>query len=170
MSSDFVETIADRESVDACVAAGPGGEVRLAVGGKTDALHGVPVEVTGRVRLLSDGRFEEKGATHGGYRFFDAGVTAVVETDQRQTLVLTTHPLPATSAGQLLSLGIDVAATKIVVAKGVIGPRAGYGAHAARFIPVNTGGATTADIGALEYEFRRRPLYPFEPDAAYPGP
>jgi microcystin degradation protein MlrC len=162
--------LADRESVEACLAAGPGGEVRLAVGGKTDELHGAPVELKGRVRLLSDGRFEEKGPTHGGYRFFDAGVTAVVETDQQQTLVLTSHPLPATSAGQLLSLGIDPASAKIVVAKGVIGPRAGYGAYAARFIPVNTEGATTADIEALAYTRRRKPLYPFEQDAVYPGP
>jgi microcystin degradation protein MlrC len=166
---DFVETLADRESVEVCLTAGPGGEVRLAVGGKTDGRHGEPVELSGYVRLLADGRFEEKGATHGGYRFFDAGVTAVVETDQHQTLVLTSHPLPATSAGQLLSLGIDVAGAKIVVAKGVIGPQAAYGAHAARFVPVNTGGATTADLESLPYTRRRNPLYPFEREAVYPA-
>jgi microcystin degradation protein MlrC len=166
-ASEYIQTIADREAVEACLRAGPGGRVALAVGGKTDRLHGSPVEISGRVRLLADGRFEEPGPVHGGYRFFDAGVTAVLEADEGQTLVLTSRPLVATSARQLRSLGIEPEAAKIVVAKGVIAPRAGYADAAARFLPVGTGGVTTADLSRLAYEHRRTPLYPFEPDAAY---
>src|SRR5207302_9177753 len=38
-----------------CAAAGVGGEVSLLVGGKLDRLHGDPVAVRGRVRVLHDG-------------------------------------------------------------------------------------------------------------------
>jgi microcystin degradation protein MlrC len=43
----------------------------------TDIFHGEPVEVAGRVRLVSDGRDEEPTPTHGGTRSVDTpGVTA----------------------------------------------------------------------------------------------
>jgi microcystin degradation protein MlrC len=166
-ASEYIQTIADPEAVEACLRAGPGGRVVVAIGGKTDRLHGSPIEISGRVRLLADGRFEEPGPVHGGYRFFDGGVTAVLEADEGQTLVLTSRPVPATSARQLRSLGIDPETAKIVVAKGVIAPRAGYADCAARFMPVGTDGVTTSDLSRLAYENRRKPLYPFEPDAPY---
>src|SRR5688572_16425766 len=74
----YLQTLYDPEAVAACVAAGVGGEVTLEVGAKTDTMHGRPVRVTGWVRALSDGRFEEPTAVHEGFRFFDAGQTAVL--------------------------------------------------------------------------------------------
>ena len=58
----YLQTLYDPEAVAACVAAGVGGEVTLEVGAKTDTMHGRPVRVTGRVRSLSDGKFEEPTA------------------------------------------------------------------------------------------------------------
>ena len=57
--SGFLQTLYDPESVDACVAAGVGGTVTLDVGGKTDDMHGSPVRVTGTVRSITDGQYEE---------------------------------------------------------------------------------------------------------------
>ena len=56
---------------------------------------------------------------------------------------------------------------QIVVAKGVQSPRPAYTPIAAEIILVNTPGVTTADLSTFTYHRRRRPLYPFEPDAAY---
>jgi len=67
-------------AVAACVAAGVGNTLTLAVGGKTDRLHGEPVEVTGYVRLIGDGIFEDWRPTHGGQRHFDGGTSVVLET------------------------------------------------------------------------------------------
>jgi microcystin degradation protein MlrC len=55
----FLQTLYDPEAVQACVAAGVGSEITLKVGGKTDDMHGSPAEVTGRVRTISDGKFED---------------------------------------------------------------------------------------------------------------
>jgi microcystin degradation protein MlrC len=49
-----------------------------------------------------------------------------------------------------------------------VAPRAAYEPIAAQILLVNTPGVTTADLSRFTYQRRRRPLYPFEPDAAYP--
>ena len=79
---------------------------RCAVGGKTDDLHGDPVTVTGTVRVLFDGLYEDPLPTHGGWRFFDGGTTAVLETTDDHTLVLTSKRTGNTSLEQLYSVGV----------------------------------------------------------------
>ena len=64
----FLLTLKDPEAVDLCVSAGVGASLSLDVGGKTDSLHGVPVRLTGVVRGLSDGSWEDNSPTHGGGR------------------------------------------------------------------------------------------------------
>jgi microcystin degradation protein MlrC len=155
--------------VAACIAAGVRSQVTLAVGGKTDDRHGAPVEVTGTVRTISDGRFEEPTPRHGGQRFFDAGPTVVLDTTDDHTLVLTTERMASISLEQIYSIGIRPEGRRIIVAKGVVAPRAAYEPIAAQILLVNTPGVTAADLSRFTYHRRRRPLYPFEPDAAYPA-
>jgi microcystin degradation protein MlrC len=164
----YLQTLCDPEAVAFCLAAGVRATVTLGVGGKTDRMHGEPVQVTGQVRLVADGRFEEPTPTHGGQRFFDAGPTVVLETPDDHTLVLTSRRVGNTSLQQLYSLGIRPESKRVVVAKGVVSPRAAYGPIAAEMIVVDTPGVTTADLTRFEYRRRRRPLYPFE-EARY-GP
>ena len=163
----FLQTLYDPAAVAACAAAGVGATVALAVGGKTDDRHGRPVPVTGRVRLLADGRFEDPRPTHGGWRFFDAGITAVLETADDHTLVLTSARIGNTSIEQMYALGIHPERYRVVVAKGVVSPRPAYAPIAAELVLVDTPGATAADLSTFPYRHRRRPLYPFEPQAAY---
>jgi microcystin degradation protein MlrC len=163
----LLQTLYDPEAVAACVAAGVGATVRLRVGAKTDGRHGEPVEIEGRVRLLSDGRYEDPTPTHGGARFFDAGPTAVLEAPDDYTLVLTSRRVGNTSREQMYALGIRPERKRVVVAKGVVSPRPAYAPIAAEIILVDTPGVTTADLTRFRYERRRRPLYPFEPEAAY---
>jgi len=164
----YLQTVCDPEAVRACLAAGVGSTVTVAVGGKTDRRHGRPVEVSGRVRVIADGRFEEPDPTHGGTRYFDAGPTVVLESEDEFTLVLTSRRVPNTSRQQMYSVGVFPERKKVVVAKGVIAPRGAYEPIAAEIILVNTPGVTSADLSAFEYRNRRRPLYPFEPEAEYP--
>ncbi len=163
----YLQTLYDPAAVAACVAAGVGATLTLAVGAKTDDRHGNPVTVTARVRLLSDGRFEDARPTHGGWRFFDAGTTAVLETTDGHTLVLTSKRIGNTSIEQMYSLGIQPEQYQVVVAKGVISPRPAYAPIAAEIVLANTPGVTSADLSTFPYQHRRRPLYPFEPEATY---
>jgi microcystin degradation protein MlrC len=163
----YLQTLFDPETVTACVSAGVGSSLTVRVGAKTDRFHGSPVEVTGRVRLISDGKWEDSRPTHGGWRFFDGGTTVVLETTDEHTIVLTSKRVGNTSIEQMYSLGIRPEDKRVVVAKGVQSPRPAYQPIASRVILVNTPGLTTADLTFFEYQHRRRPLYPFEPDATY---
>ena len=163
----FLQTLYDPEAVARCVAAGVGADLTLRVGAKTDHLHGEPVEVTGHVRLISDGCFEEHRPIHGGGRYFNGGTTVVLETTDEHTLVLTSRRIGNTSIEQMYSLGIRPEEKKVVVAKGVVSPRPAYQPIAAEIILVNTPGVTTADLSFFTYQHRRRPLFPFEAAAEY---
>ena len=152
----YLQSLYDPEAVAACVSAGVGAD-----------MHGSPVEVTGRVRLISDGKFEDPEPTHGGFRYYDGGTTAVLETTDGHTLVLTSLRVGNTSRQQMYSLGIRPEDKKVVVAKGVVSPRPAYAPIASEVILVNTPGVTTSDLSFFDYKNRRRPLYPFEADAVY---
>lgn len=160
-------SLMDAEAVTTCMRAGVGARVELDVGGKTDDLHGAPVSVTATVKLLADGKFEDPTPTHGGFRFYDAGPTARIRTDDGHDLVLTTYPMGTTSRQQLASNGLDPLAQRIIVAKGVNSPRAAFEPIATEMLYVGTPGTTSADLSTFDYERRRRPMFPWERDAAY---
>ncbi|HSK96004.1 MAG TPA: M81 family metallopeptidase, partial [Euzebyales bacterium] len=158
----YLQTLYDPKAVRTCWAAGAGATVTVRVGAKTDDQHGRPVTLYARVRTLSDGRFEEPEPRHGGFRFFDAGPTAVVETAGGQTVALTSERVANTSLQQLYALGIDPMRMQVIVAKGVNAPRAAYEAIASEIVLVDTPGVTSADLSRFTYHRRRRPLFPFE--------
>ena len=167
----LLQTLYDPGAVQKCVEVGIGGSLNILVGAKTDNMHGTPIRVEGRVVRLADGKYEDTGPTHGGYRFFDAGATAVLETTDDHTLVLTSNRDGNTSRQQMYSVGVWPERYRVVVAKGVVSPRPAYEPIASRIILVGTPGVTTADLSTFTYRRRRRPLYPFEPDAKYnPAP
>ena len=145
------------------------GEVALAVGGKTGRQHGDPVEITGHVRTISDGRFVERQVRHGGWTYNDQGVTAVVVTADERRIVLTSRRMAPMSLEQVLSLGIHPEQKGILIVKGVVAPRAAYDAISKQTILVDTQGVTQDNPATLPYSRRRRPLYPLEAGAHYNG-
>ena len=158
----------DPSAVSACLSAGVRQQVQLVVGAKTDKLHGNPVPVAGKVRLISDGLFVETRVRHGGWGTYDQGLTAVLETDQGHTVVLTSLRMAPVSLEQVLSLGIKPEQKEIIIVKGVVAPRAAYEPIASEIIMVDTPGLTSANPATFEYCRRRRPLFPLEPEAVYP--
>ena len=120
-------------------------EVTLTVGGKVDRLHGEPVEVVGRVRLLHDGNYLEAAARHGGRRLNHMGLTALVELPGRNLLVLTTQRHPPFSLGQLTCVGIDPSRQRILVVKAAIAYKAAYVPIAGTIIEVDTPGLTAVN-------------------------
>jgi microcystin degradation protein MlrC len=165
--SNALVILCDPESVQACVQAGVRNDVSLSVGAKTDQLHGQPISIQGKVRLLSDGLFTESQVRHGGWGKYDQGVTAVVETEQRHTFILTSLRMAPMSLEQILSLGIKPENKKILIVKGVVAPRAAYEPIARHVILVDTPGSTSVNPRCFDYQFRRRPLYPLETEAKY---
>lgn len=155
-----VSVIYDPEAAQACAQAGIGAEVSLSVGGKTDALHGAPVAITGRVRTLNDGRFEETEARHGGATVWNQGLTAVVELPGETLVVLNSERTAPMSIHQLTSLGIRPERQRILVVKAAIAYRAAYEPIAGEIIEADTPGITAVNPLRFEYHHVRRPLWP----------
>jgi microcystin degradation protein MlrC len=152
----------DPEAVARAETAGSASNLHFALGGKTDSLHGEPLEADFRVASLHDGTFEEPVVRHGGYQSFDQGRTAVVQTDSGLTIMLTSRRVPPFSLRQITAFGVDPAAFRVLVAKGVHAPVAAYAPVCKHLLRVNTPGVTTADLSRLEFQHRRRPMFPFE--------
>src|SRR5262249_2743189 len=114
------------EEVQRCVQSGIGARIQLMVGGKVDRLHGDPMRVAGRVRVLHDGTYIEPQVRHGGKRINHTGLTAMVEIQGRNLLVLNSQRHPPFSLGQLTCLGIDPKQQRILVVKAAIAYKAAY--------------------------------------------
>ena len=158
----WVVSIWDVESAQACFAAGVGGQVQLRVGGKTDDMHGPTLEIAGRVRTLHDGSYEERERRHGGGRYFNQGLTAVVQVERagsKGLLLLNSERACPNSIHQITCAGIQPEHQRILVAKGAVAPRAAYEPVCARLIEVASGGATAIDRPADEYRLARKSLY-----------
>ena len=160
-ASGFVVILCDPEGVQTCVQAGIGAEVALDVGGKADNLHGDPVSIQGKVRLIHDGRYEETEPRHGGQRHHNQGLTAVIAVGD-SLVVLTSRRQTPFSLQQLLSLGIEPTEMRMIVVKAAVAFRAAYEPIAGRIIEVDTPGLTAVNPLHFEYHNVRRPLFPLD--------
>ncbi|MDF1740944.1 MAG: M81 family metallopeptidase [Verrucomicrobiales bacterium] len=154
--------IDDPASVTLAEKCGIGEPAEFSIGGENDTLHGAPLNVVATVKSLHDGRFSESRARHGGITNFDQGRTAIIETENGVTIMLTSQRTPPFSLAQITTFGIAPTDYRAIVAKGVIAPIAAYAEIADHFIHVNTPGVTCADMRQLDFKNRRRPMFPFE--------
>ena len=164
----LLQGVCDPDVVALAQKAGVGGRLDVALGGKRDTMHGAPFAIQATVTALSDGRYEETGPTHGGFRFYNDGPSCALRTDDGHTLIVTSCPAGSSSLQQFRSLGIEPTGFKIIVAKGVHSPRPAMEPIAKQMLWVATPGVTSADLSTFHYQHRRRPLYPLEPDTVWP--
>jgi microcystin degradation protein MlrC len=154
----------DPEAVRQAAANAVGERFEMKVGGKTDQLHGKPFSARFTLLGLYDGRFHEPETRHGGFSDCDQGPTAVVQTAEGVTFMLTSRRMPPFSLHQLTTFDVDPRQFHVLVAKGVNAPVAAYEPVCRHLFRVNTPGCTTADMTKLNFSHRRRPLFPFEAD------
>ena len=154
--------LCDPPAVQQAAQAGVGARIRMSVGGRTDRRHGEPYDDEFTVLGLYDGKFHEPQPRHGGFTDCDQGPTAVVRGDSGITVMLTTRRMPPFSLRQLTAFDVDPGTFHVLVAKGVNAPVAAYQPVCRHLIRVNTPGCTTADLTMLDYQHRRRPMFPFE--------
>lgn len=153
----------DPQAVQICRVAGVGATVELELGGKTDDLHGAPLSVSGRVRLLSDGRFKNLGPMNTGAET-RMGPTAVLAIDGLD-VVVTSNRVQALDAGLFLSQGIDPTRKRVLVLKSSVHYRGAFEPLASRVIEVDTPGLSNADLSRYPYRHVRRPIFPLDPMA-----
>jgi RimJ/RimL family protein N-acetyltransferase len=158
----------DPAAVQACVRAGVGQRLTLAVGGRTDDRHGAPLTVSGTVRTLSDGRFVHKGPMLTGLPG-RLGPTAVLDLDGIK-LILISHRWQTLDPEMIRFVGIDPLAEKILAVKSTIHYRAAFEPIAREIIEVDAPGLSSSNLGRFAFTRIRRPIYPLDPDTPYPDP
>ncbi|MEK9595782.1 MAG: M81 family metallopeptidase [Rhodospirillaceae bacterium] len=160
--------VCDPLAVQQIMAAGIGNDVQVELGGKNDLPtvdhKAAPLSVTGRVKLISDGRFTNLGPMGRGVRS-DMGPTVVLDTGKAEIVVISYHVEPNDLAC-FLSLGIDPRQKRYVMLKSRVHWRAGLGDLAKSVVECAGVGVCTSDYDSLAFKNVRRPIYPLDPDAS----
>ena len=159
-----VFAIHDPGAVRELIAAGIGAEATVMLGGKIDMpainMAGEPLEVTGRVKLISEGRFRNLGPAGTGIEM-NMGLTVVLDTGRVEIVVISRHHEP-NDLNCFLSLGIDPRVRRFLMLKSRIHYRAGFADIARDVIECAGTGVCTSDYDMLDFRNVRRPIYPLD--------
>lgn len=159
-----VFAVHDPDAVSTMIAAGVGAEVTVPLGGKyampSIGLDGRPLDVTGRVQVISDGGYTIQGPMYTGV-FVSMGRAVVLNTGRARIVVIERHHEPW-DVGCLTSLGIDPMRTRYTLLKSRVHWRAGFWPLARHVIDLAGDGVTTSDYTRLTFDKLRRPIYPLD--------
>ncbi|HVL55529.1 MAG TPA: M81 family metallopeptidase, partial [Burkholderiaceae bacterium] len=157
--------IHDPQAVQQAIAAGVGAQVTLSVGGKTAmpsiGASGRPLQVSGRVRRITDGTYAYRGPMAAGSST-NNGPTVVIDTGSLELVLMTLYQEPF-DLNCFYSVGIDPMQKRYVVIKSRVHWRAGLGPLAREVIECASVGVTTSDYSMLRFSRVRRPIYPLDP-------
>jgi len=160
LSGGVLALIWDPESVKVAVEAGVGEEVSLVLGGKTDKMHGGPLEVSGTVMNITDGKFTNLGPMGTGSES-DMGETVVVDIGGNDVIVTSKRVQPL-DLGLYESQGIDITGKRFVVVKSSVHYRAAHEPVASEIIELDTPGLTSPRLAGFEFKNIRRPIFPLD--------
>jgi len=156
--------IFDPAAVQQMAAAGVGSTITLSLGGKLDmpgiGLKGVPRTVTGRVRLLCDGRYRNRGPMSRG-ELNDMGPTAVLQVAGIDIVVISNHVEPNDMAA-MTAVGIAPDRLRYVMLKSRIHWRAGLRPMSYATVECAGTGVCSSDYDLLGLHKVRRPIYPID--------
>ena len=149
--------IVDAPAVERARASGIGSAVRLPLGGSLDTGRFRPIEVEGRVRLISDGYFRNE--SHGSY--WNSGPSVVLDAGNI-VIVATSRPVSLYDRSLFLAHGQNPAWFDSVVVKSPHCQPQFFAEGAERLINVDAPGATSANLPYLGHRRCRRPIFPLD--------
>ena len=162
-----VSPVWDPGAVAEIIDAGVGNRIALDLGGKTDMpainLEGRPLQVAGRVRAITDGRFTVTGPMMTGMRI-SLGRTAVLDCGGVEIMVSEERMEPF-DLGVFRHAGIEPTRKKYLLIKSRQHFRAAFEPIARHIVEVAGPGVCSSDYGLFPFERLRRPIYPLDPGA-----
>jgi len=151
--------LVDPEVAGLCHEAGVGARLTVSLGGKYDDLHGAPLELTGYVKSLHDGRVTMRAMFKGSplnlgpmARFVVDGMDVIVASRRSQTFDI--EPF--------LAVGIDVMKYDYVALKSSAHFRAGFQELAGAIVTADPPGLTTLKLEVFPREHAPGPLWPVD--------
>lgn len=145
--------------------AGVGATIHVRLGGRTDRMHGEPIEADAYVADLTDGRFIRQSPMGRGAQV-DLGRMARLRIGTVDVLVSSVRE-QTLDAEVFLHHGIDVTRYKIVALKSSQHFRAGFEPLAAHILTADSPGLTTLDLSSFPYHRVDRPVWPLDADTRY---
>lgn len=154
----------DPEVVRQMEQAGIGNDVTVQLGGKLPmpalAEQSQPLELTGRVKLLSQGQFKAQVPMSRGLTM-NMGKAGVLSVGSIDIVVLSRHIEPY-DPECLRSLGIEPTARRYVMLKSRIHYRVGFRDIAKEIVECAGRGVCTSDYAEIEFRNVRRPIFPLD--------
>ncbi|MEC7566692.1 MAG: M81 family metallopeptidase [Planctomycetota bacterium] len=159
--------VVDRAAVEACHDAGMGASVTVELGHQHDQQWGVPLNVSGEVLYLSDGKFVYSGGIWDGCEG-NMGPAAVLKVAGVH-ICISSFPTYEWCGEQYPALGLDVARMKYIVAKNPMNYRMAFQHCSEHFLVLDTKGPTPATCRHLPYSHSLRPAFPWDVEIADPA-
>lgn len=140
---------------------GVGGVVSGLLGGKTDNIHGAPIELhNAKVCALSDGNATYVSPMMEGLPVC-YGKTARLRIGNVD-IIVTEQPNAAYDDRPFLITGADVSQYEIICIKGTSHFRAFFDSKAKAIVATDPPGASTKNFAFINYQKIRRPIYPID--------
>jgi microcystin degradation protein MlrC len=146
--------------------AGAGAHIDIRLGGKTDDLHGTPIDCLAEVLALTDGDLRLEAAMGQG-TLTRLGPTALLLVDGVRVIVIS-NPEQTYDRTPLLLHGIDPLDCDVVCLKSSHHFRSGWQGLAGEIITTDPPGLTTSQLEQLPRTRSPRPLFPLDPTTRYP--
>ena len=153
--------IADPAAAARAVAAGPGANVRLDLGGQFEpGRYGGPLACEATVIAVSDGLVKLSGPMMNGVEL-SLGPSAALRIGAVKVVVVT-HNTQVFDRSIFAALGIDPLAERVLVVKSSHHFRSDFDEFAGRIVLVDAGGPVSPAVGHLRYDKLRKPIWPLE--------
>ena len=156
--------VVDHEVAASCHRLRIGQELTTLIGHRHDPCWGEPLEVTGQLEQLSDGRFRYQGGIWDGVEG-NMGPTAVLAIGAIKVLV-TSHSTYEWRDEQFRSVGLQPAAAKFLVVKNPMNFRLAYEQIAKATLVLDTPGPTPITMKNVSYSHMARPYFPADAQIA----
>jgi microcystin degradation protein MlrC len=161
-SKRVLAQIVDPAAAAAAHKAGVGATIDVALGGGLDTKRFVPMKVTARVKLLSDGQARLETMKAG----LDAGPTAVLTFDSF-TVVVFTKTLSLFDRAMYYANGIDPRDFDLIVVKSPHTEYHMYDQWAEKNFNIDVAGATSANLKSLGHTICVRPVFPLDEGVSF---
>jgi microcystin degradation protein MlrC len=172
---DCAVTIRDPQVVAAGLRAGVGATLTMSVGATADRRFYQPVEVSGKVRLIDDGRYMILGPTHGGwgrevspeaFREANVGPRVVLRLGDKIDVIFSQRRT-GKDRDFFKSTGIILEEKQIIVVKSNQAHRASFDPVVASTIELDTPGVSTVNYESLPFRYLPRPIWPVDRDMTW---